>query len=77
VTLLFPWLTVGFLLPPISYPGYPGKQKKHSKNWYKAKKKLKNQCKRQKKKKNQCKIQKKAKVRHPRLSELFTVYIIS
>jgi hypothetical protein len=29
-------------------------------------------------KKNQCKIKKKkAKVRHPRLSELFTVYMIS
>jgi hypothetical protein len=51
VTLLFPWLTVGFLLPPISYPGYPGKQKKHLKNRYKTKKKLKNSVQKTKKQK--------------------------
>jgi len=73
VALLYPWLTVGFLLPPILYPGYPGKQKKKFKKLVpKTKKSRKNQCKTQKKKKNQYKIKKKAKVRHRHLSELFT-----
>jgi hypothetical protein len=62
VTLLFPWLTVGFLLPAISYPGYTGKQtKKIQKIGTKTKKKVKKSVQKTKKKKNQCKIQKKQK----------------